>query len=302
MIFLKQNDSIDIIAPAASSKPEVLIQGRAALAAWKLDCHIPKRIFGKDIFSANNIKQRSKQLIAAILNNQSKAIWCLRGGYGSAKLIPFLENITPPTHQKIFIGFSDITALHLFLQLKWGWSTIHGPSWRQFALHEVSKQSLLLMKKIIFGSCDKIIYNNLYPLNKLACKEEIINAKIIGGNLTLIQDSLATSWQIDATNKILLVEDIHEKAYRIDRMLEQLKQAKILTAIKAILLGDFTDVDEPRGKSLLKETINDFAKNCQYPVFRIKNVGHGFINYPIPLGTISYLYAGKKTRLVIPLR
>lgn len=295
--YLQAGDTVDIIAPAARCQPAVLEKVKKMLQAWGLQCHIPKDIFGKDLHCANTEDKRFKQLQAALLSKKSKAIWCLRGGYGATKLIPMLEMIKSPQQAKIFIGFSDITALHIFLQEKWGWATIHGPSARQAAMKEVSMASIKNLKKIIFRETNSLTYGYLKPLNNAAKKNKLIKAPLTGGNLTLIQTSLATAWQINTKDKILLLEEVNERAYRIDRMLAHLDQAGIIRSAKAIILGDFTDGNEPNGKSHIKATLKNFAANCQVPVLQMTGVGHGKTNHPIILGQLAQLHLGANSSL-----
>lgn len=290
--YLKPGDTVDIIAPSSKGHPSVLGKIKALLNSWELHCHIPDDLFGDSLLYANSDEQRFFQLKYALLNNTSKAVWCLLGGFGSTKLIPMLSKIEPPSQSKIFIGFSDITAIHIFLQEKWGWSTIHGPSGYQASLNRVSSDSINLLKKILFHEEETLLYDQITPLNQVAKKNEIIYAPLIGGNLSLIQTSLGTFWQINAFNKILFIEEINERAYRIDRVLAQLSQAGILNQAKAILFGDLIDKGEPDGRFLVKEAVREFAEQCSLPVLQISHVGHGPINNPILFGSTAKLSMG----------
>lgn len=290
--YLKPGDVVDIIAPASKAHPSLLNNIRALLAAWGLKCHIPNDIFGESLLYANSDENRFNQLKLALLNTHSKAVWCLLGGYGSTKLIPMLSQIQPPAQAKIFIGFSDITALHIFLQCKWGWPTIHGPSGYQAALKKVSMNSINLLKELLFHHLKLLVYNEIVPLNTLAQKNKVIEAPIVGGNLHMIQASLGTSWQINTDKKILFIEEINERGYRIDRVLSHLNQAGIIEKSRAILLGDFIDKGEPDGRFLVKETLQAFSSQCAVPVLQISNIGHGQTNNPILLGQTAKLIMG----------
>lgn len=285
-------DIVDIVAPSSKCHPSVLEKIAELLESWGLKYQIPNDIFGSSLLYANTDEKRFLHLKYALFNNTSKAVWCLLGGYGSTKLIPMLSKISPPSHSKIFIGFSDITALHIFLQGQWGWTTIHGPSGYQVCLNKISDDSINTLKKVIFHQDQTISYDQIVPLNQLAKNNLIINAPIIGGNLHLIQASLGTSWQINADDKILLIEETNERAYRIDRILAHLSQAGIFERAKAILFGDMIDKGEPDGKFLIKETIKEFAQQCTLPVLQIKNIGHGLINHAILLGDMTQLSMG----------
>lgn len=295
--FLQPNDVVDIIAPASRGNNEDLEKISPFLAAWNLKARIPKDIFGANVFCANSDEIRFQLLKDALTNNETKAIWCVRGGYGSMRLIPYLSKITPPAQPKMLIGSSDITALHIFLQNKWGWPSIHGPSATSAILNQVSPDSLEILKSIIFRTRHSVTFDQIIPLNQAAENTATIIAPMIGGNLSLIQASLGTSWQIQTSNKIIFIEEVNERGYRIDRMLEQLKQAQIFEPAKAILFGDMLEGKEPNGESFVKEAIQMFADSCELPVLQISGIGHGFVNNPLLLGVPVTLKLGVNTSL-----
>jgi len=298
MIALKPNDVIDVIAPASRCEKSALDRMRTFLATWQLQARIPDDLFGDDIFSAHTTEMRFKHLHDALMNPTSKAIWCLRGGYGSMKLIPLLTRMKAPLESKIVIGGSDITALHIFLQNAWGWPSIHGPSLQSASSNKVSPDSLENLKKMIFRT-QAISLNNIIPLNAISEKKETISAPIIGGNLSLIQASLGTPWQINANGKILFIEEVNERGYRIDRMLEQLQQANIMEGVAAVLFGDVLGGNESDGRSLGRVAIRHFAERSIVPVLQLEGVGHGFVNHPLWLGQEVLLGLGEGLRFEV---
>lgn len=116
---LKPGDSIEIIAPASRCTDKRLHELKELLQSWKLNCIIDKNIFGDDLLCANTDEIRFNLLKNALLREDTKAVICARGGYGSMRLIPDLSMITPPELEKLFIGMSDITALSLFFERHW---------------------------------------------------------------------------------------------------------------------------------------------------------------------------------------
>jgi muramoyltetrapeptide carboxypeptidase len=290
--FLKPGDTIDIVATSSKCHPSVLDNIKQLIESWGVHCHIPEDLFGDNLLYANSDEKRFAHLKEALFNRSSKAVWCLLGGYGATKLIPFLSQIKSPQYSKIFIGFSDITALHIFFQGQWGWTTIHGPSGYQASLNKVAPESVDRLKNLLFNKNYLLSYDQLVPLNQLAKNHSQICTSLIGGNLHLIQASLGTPWQINTTNKIVLLEEVHERAYRIDRALAHLSQAGVFDQAKAILLGDFIDHGEPDGRFLVKELLNEFANQCSLPVLQISNVGHGPANNPLLLGSTAKLSTG----------
>lgn len=135
------------------------------------------------------------------------------------------------------------------------------------------------------------------PLNTLAEKSHTLHASVTGGNLCLVQTSLGTNWQVDARKKILFLEEVGERGYRIDRMLEQLQQANVFKGTRAIIFGDFLEGEEPDGSSLVNPVLKRFAQRLDLPVIQIKGIGHGHVNFPLPLGTKATLQLGDDIKL-----
>lgn len=292
--ILKPGDSVEIIAPASRCTDQRLAEMKALLESWQLNCIIADDIFGKDLLCANTDKIRFKHLKNALLNPETKAVICARGGYGSMRLIPQLTKVVPPETPKIFVGMSDITALQLFLQQNWQWPTIHGaPAGDKF-----SPESIAAIKSLLFGDVNQVEFNGLEPLNQLAKNNQLIKSSVTGGNLCLVQAGIGTDWQMDGKDKIILLEEVGERAYRVDRMFEHLRQAKLFKDAAAILLGDYIDGQEPDGTSKIHSVLARFAEGCDIPVVQVKGIGHGNVNYPIPLGTPAQLHLGSEIKLI----
>ena len=290
--ILKPGDSVEIIAPASRCSDEVLSDLKELLTSWQLNCIIDNDIFGPDLLCANTDEIRFRSLKNALQHSETKAIICARGGYGSMRLIPALRQITPPRYPKLFVGMSDLTALHLFLEQQWQWPTIHGA----LARDKFSSKSIASLKSILFGEVEQVELFGL-PLNRHAEKNSIIETTLTGGNLSLVQTSIGTLWQINGKHKIIFLEEVSERGYRIDRMLEHLCQAAIFKDAAAIFFGDFIEGNEPNGSSLIKPVLKRFAQHCAIPVVQISGIGHGYINTPIPLGTQVKLQLGNKIKL-----
>jgi muramoyltetrapeptide carboxypeptidase len=288
MQALKPGDCVEIIAPASRSTDEQLTDLQELLQSWDLTCIINEAIFGKDLLCANTDEKRFEQLEHALNNPKTKAIICVRGGYGSMRLIPQLSQMKEPSTPKLFVGMSDITALHLYFQQQWRWPTLHASATQSTLSHE----SLACLKSILFGEVEHIEFTGLTALNTQALSKQTIHSKVIGGNLCLIQASLGTSWQLDSKNRIILIEEVGERAYRVDRMLEHLLQANVLKDAAAIVFGDFQGCEEPDGSTLIQPVLERFAKRCAIPVLQIQGIGHGYVNFPVPFGTDAILELG----------
>lgn len=288
---LVAGDIVDIVAPSARWPGGDLALIEQLLRSWGLVPRIPDNLYGNDLLCANSDEERLAQLKFALLESESAAVWCLRGGYGATRLLPELMKLPAPSHSKLFIGLSDITALHVFLQNQWSWQTLHGPSASQIVENKIDQQDIADFKLLIFGQSPEVTIN-LFPLNTNSrCGE--ITAPIIGGNLAIVQASLGTPWQINTANKILFLEDVNERAYRIDRMLVQLLQAEILKEVAAIIFGDFIGGAELDGSSLVQPALARFAQTLAIPVFKCSGIGHGFHNKALPLGSPAVIQIGK---------
>lgn len=293
--FLRSGDIVDIIAPASHS-PELKLEGGCEwLKSLGLTPRVPKNLIKPDAFFASNLETQFEQLKAALYSD-SKAIWCLRGGYGSMRLVPLLKKLRPPKRPKMFIGFSDITSLHLYFNQAWGWPTIHGRTISQLSPELGDSPDRKLLNNMIFGGVDEIVFKNLKPLNDAAKIDKSIKGKVIGGNLRILQSSLGTDWEMSAKGKILFMEDVSERGYSIDRMLEQMFQAKLIDkGLKALVFGDFTEGKEKDGTDLSEVALKRFASRVSYPVIKGLKCGHGSeFNYPLPLNTDSVIDLGAK--------
>lgn len=270
------NRKILLIAPASGIEPEKI---QAIRTQTQLDIEVPNDIMVKAVpYHAQTDEQRFKFLKKALFTQSKKTIlWTLRGGYGTARLIDKLENLPIPKQQKIFIGSSDITALHLFLSQRWGWHTIHGSGLSELTNVQKDPQNLLRIADIVAKRSTQAQINDLMPYNALAESTPKITGRLTGGNLSIIQTSLGTRWQIKTAGKIIFIEDVKEKGYKIDRALNHLRQAGIFAKAKAIVFGDFFDPADEHVDFALKR----FASEVNIPVFKTNQFGHGKMNYPL---------------------
>jgi muramoyltetrapeptide carboxypeptidase len=296
--FLRPGDVVDVIAPASHSPADKLADGVRWIEHVGLVPRVPPGIINTDVFFAAPLEVQLAQLRAAIASD-AKAIWCLRGGYGSMRLIPHLLRLRPPPRPKLFVGFSDITALHLFFSQRWNWPVIHGRTISQMHPEAAGTPDRRLLTDVIFGKKGQHTFRKLVPLNAAARAPGTVSGAITGGNLRILQSSLGTRWELETRGKILFIEDVAERGYSVDRMLEQLYQAKLLDrGPKALVLGDFTEGHEKDGRELVSVAIERFAARVPYPVLRGLPAGHDpETNYPVPFNTPCTLTLGRSGRL-----
>ena len=175
---LGPGDIVDIVAPSWKVDGKDFKKSVKFIESLGLVPRYPKNILGKDLFCANSLELRTEHLIRAIRARDSHVIWALRGGHGAAEILPFLKKVRP-VKNKFFMGFSDITSLHVFFNQSWGWQTIHGPN-----LNGMQKSSSRLkfvreVRKVIFSDIDRIEFLSLRPLNDVAAKRSLIKSKVL---------------------------------------------------------------------------------------------------------------------------
>ncbi len=281
-LFLKPHDTIEFIAPASKFDTKILLKITHLMQEWGLKAKISCPMNPSDWLCSTGEKERFDILQNALTDPHTQAIWVTWGGYGSAHLLPYLDQLVMPAIPKLLMGFSDTTILHLFLNGKWKWPSLHCPSAHQVALHKISKESISALKGVIFKNA-KPYFLNIYPMNKYCSKElEGTFTELVGGNLSLIMSSLATPWQIQTQDKFLFVEEVGEAAYRIDRMFHQLLQAKIFDKVKGIIFGEFIQRQTQEIDEQIKKILEQWALKLPIPIFSCK-AGHGTRNDPIPL-------------------
>lgn len=273
---------IHLIAPSYALEAQEVKLTKSYFESLGMQVTVPPDLLGKDLLCANQDEIRLSHLKNALNDPSADVIWLLYGGYGLTRLIPHLFSMGKPKKEKLFIGFSDGSALHIFLNQLWNWSTLHGPCAWQVAKKEVGiktiEKVLYLLKRGLSHYAPPI----LKPFNKKARKISSLSGKIIGGNLCILQCSLGTRWQMNPSGKILFLEDIEERGYRIDRMLTHLQQARIFEGIKAIIFGDFVGGMEEDRTSLVFPVLQRFAEHIDLPVFYLPECGHGDENLSLP--------------------
>lgn len=298
-IPLKKGDIVDVVAPASSTKGDGLQEGLKFLESWGLVPRMPANIFGADVICANTDEERLAQLKHALTSEDSRAIWCVRGGYGANRLIPSLAKIRKPKGPpKLFMGFSDITTLHLFLNSKWGWPTVHGPMVDRIGRGLILKPELQELHDIYFGHEKQVQFKGLIPMNEAARKAGTIRGVVTGGNLMTLQSTIGTQAPWKSAGKIVFLEEIDERGYRVDRLLEHLRQTGHFDKARAIVLGEFLGGDEADGSNRVWPVIERFATQMKIPVLKGVQAGHGDMQRPVPFETNAELNAKTGTLVI----
>lgn len=298
MESLKKGDLIQIIAPSFRTKnpSQDLKKVSTLLQTWGFQVRISQSIFSKKkLLSglANTDSKRFADLQCAILDPAVKAIWCICGGYGAMRLVPFLqEHFKKPPREKWFIGFSDITMLHNYFRQKWKWRTLHASHPLAIAENRVAKKDAKIVQQLLLGTLNQIKIDDLKPLNAIAKTKASIQAKVVGGNLSTFSRAWGTEFALNYRHQILLIEDIEEPFRKIDGMLFQIMAQKQPPA--AIVLGQFT-IKERAERKVINEAIRHFVNWAQahrIPIVACPSIGHGKRNHPLLLGANATLQLG----------
>ena len=292
---------IGIIAPSSPVPMVELAAGVEILRREGLAVHVHEQCAEQHFTFAGTDRQRCDALLELAYAPDIDVIWCARGGYGATRLLPMLDVTrargVPP--RKLFVGYSDVTALHEYVRTRWGWLTLHAdmPSSTTFGLGDpLHWQSTLTL---VMAHAPPTPW--LPPLQFItAPPSDPIEGPLIGGTLTLWACLAGTPYAPDAYGKMLFFEDVGERWYRIDRMVTQLRQSGAFDGAQAIILGDFKDCDDEIHRVRRDATsdekvplrpfyqpdhaIREIFSNLGLPVARGLPVGHGPNFAPLPLG------------------
>lgn len=280
MIFppnLKQGDTVAIVATARKNIEDNLGPAISWLKKWGLNVVIGKSI-GLDYHQlAGTDEQRAADLQTQLDNPNIKAIWCVRGGYGTVRVIDRLDFTKFKQNPKWIIGFSDVTVLHSHLNTM-GYASIHAIMPVSSKASEEAKETL---RKALFG--EPISYTlPCEHLNKFG----VAKGELVGGNLSILYSLFGSPSAIDCSDKILFIEDLDEYLYHIDRMMMNLKRNGCLESLKGIIVGGMTkmrDNEVPWGKNA-EQIIDDITKEYNIPVIYNFPAGHLADNRALILG------------------
>lgn len=301
--FVKKNDVVDVVfLGTAGTLDEVKkIKNFVKKIGLRANIFLEKQTTLKKSIAHElpsfKASQRFEQLKKSI-ESDSKIIWCARGGYGSAELLPFLEKMSKPKKQKIFIGFSDISALNNLLIEKWGWKVVTAPMLAQIVLNKVSEKSTKAIVDFIFGKTSELKYS----LKSISAQKKSVSAVVNGGCLSVLIGQFGTKNQINWQNKILFLEDEGETGERLDRYFHHIMQIILeqKKLPKAIVLGNFLEANPhgtPKAKNI-ELAIARFAEKLAEQKLAIpllveksKSLGHSKNMLPLVLGVETKISA-----------
>jgi muramoyltetrapeptide carboxypeptidase len=282
--FLKTGDRVALIATARHAKQEEILKGVAYLESWGLEVVQADNLLQQHFIFAGTESARRVGLQKAIDDPAIKAVFCLRGGNGTHRLIDFIHLKNLKKHPKWIVGYSDVTVL-LNHVAQYRIPSIHGPM--PFSMYkEEEQEGALCLKKLLFGELPTYTFPS-HLLNQ----QGVAEGKLIGGNLAVLHSLISTASDITWKNKILFLEEVDEYIYQLDRMLYHFSRTGRMKGLAGLVVGHLTsmkDNAEPYGLSA-QEVIAKIVKPYKIPLAFSFPAGHDLPNMPLIIGGMAYL-------------
>ncbi|WP_245743064.1 S66 peptidase family protein [Desulfobacula phenolica] len=272
---LQSGGVLGVCAPSSRFDPETLNRGIRVLEQLGLEVRVPEEIFQKKRYLAGDDKLRAGLINRLFSDPDIDAIICARGGFGAMRVLDHLNWNLIRHHTKPFIGFSDCTAILLSIIDQTGNKVIHGPNVVSFA--DAPQKTIDSFYGTIQDSVDAIKVSAGQIIKPGKC-----TGVLKGGNITTISHLLGTRFQPDFKNCVLFMEDIGEPAYKIDRMLTQMKMAGLFVGIRGVITGSFENCNN---REYLEEILSEIFDEYSVPVLSGLDAGHGKINLSLCMGT-----------------
>lgn len=279
---LHSGDTIGIAAPASPFDRNRFDQGVGVLESMGFRTFVPDDLFKKNGYLAGTDSHRADLVNRLFADSSIQAIACARGGFGSLRMLSLLDFQTIVEKPKIFIGFSDISAVLSALYTRCGLVTFHGPT--VASLGDVTPETQEAMRLAITSELPPEIWLQ----NGITLRPGLASAPVLCGNLTTLCHLLGTPFEPSLKGHILVLEDRGEMGYRIDRMLTQMKIAGCFDGIAGLALGSF-EACGPINE--IFEIVDNIFDGYSIPILAGLDVGHGRSNLTIPLGIDATLDA-----------
>lgn len=284
---LREGDLVALVAPSGPVPPQRAAAAVEVLSAWGLRVRMGAYALGKHTFFAGTDDERLDDLNAALRDGEVRAVLCLRGGYGMQRIVDGVDFDAVRADPKLVMGFSDITALHLALWCETGLATVHGPVAAQFD-KGAGSPTVRGAYKALMTSEDVTVVADPGESTFRVRTEGRAEGRLLGGNLAMLAATVGTRHAPDLSDAILLVEDVTEAPYRIDRMLTHLRRAGWLAALKGIAVGQFTDCAD-EGRTTAEDVLVERLTTLGVPVLGGLPIGHGDQHLAVGLGVPAVL-------------
>lgn len=279
--LLKTGDKVGIVSPAGKVQEKKVLSAIKFLESWGLDVCLGDHIFNSFHQFSGTDAERTADLQKMLDDKEIKAIFSSRGGYGTIRIMDQLDFTGFKDSPKWIVGFSDITALHLYLNNILNTESIHAAMPSTFPENGIENESIKSLNNILFKGSGfyKLPESNLNRFGKAS-------APLIGGNLSILYALSGTRFDMETKGKILFIEDVGEYLYHLDRMMMNLKLSGKLDHLEGLIVGGFSEIkdnEEPFGKTA-NEIIYESVKDYGFPVVFDFLAGHIDINLALIFG------------------
>ena len=277
---LKPGDLIGVVAPGAAVDREFLERGVNELVRQGYRVKVSPRALARDRILAGSDQERAAELMRFFADPEIRAIFAARGGYGAGRLLPLIDFDTLRSTPKIFVGFSDQTFLLNAMVTRSGMVCFHGPM-----VARISPAESPRARCPISGACWRASWRTFALDGTEVIHPGAAQGELLGGCLSIVVAMLGTPYAPDFAGKILLLEDTGEKAYRIDRMLVQLKHSGALDQLAGVVFGGMrSPADAESEQRLIRQFAAEQTAGLGIPVLWGVEVGHGTENFTVPIG------------------
>lgn len=309
---LRPGMTVGVVAPSSpADEDETVRYGLELVESFGFKAKAGENLFARTQYLAGPDAARAADLNAMFADPGVGAIMALAGGYGAMRILPYLDYDVIRANPKALIGYSDITALHCALHRKCGLITYHG----QTALSRFTSYSIGEFQKVLMQPRANLRIGAPPPFDAGPGRVErenrittfrpgVARGRLTGGNLTLVSCLMGTPYEPDFTNRLVFLEDVHEKPYRVDRMLTQLLLSGKLAKAAGLIFGKFTDAEDTGNTFSLEHVLRDAASRLEIPCARGLMIGHVADQTVVPIGVEAEFDAGsgRLTLLELPVR
>ncbi len=299
---LNPGDTLGIVAPAsAPPDPKNVDRAMAVLEKLGYRTKLAPNAYKRLGFLAGSDRERAGDLMRMFTDRQVNAIICVRGGYGTARLLSRLDYSLIRANPKIFIGYSDITSLHGAFLSKAGLISFHGPMLNSdFALKRPPAFTVQSFLRTLASATPLNDIATGYPGKTMKIlRRGVAHGRLIGGNITILNTLIGTPWQPNFKNAILFLEDVGEAPYRWDRLLTQLLNGGRLQQVAGIAIGVNANCQDPRAQTTkeYRQTLTDVFRErllpLKIPIVTGLPFGHVAMNATLPVGVRATLDANR---------
>lgn len=288
--YLQKGDKVALVSPAGIISPSCIENARSVLHSWGLEAVAGPHATSRYGYFAGTDDERLADLQWALDDEDIRAIFCTRGGYGCLRIVEKADYSVFQGNPKWLVGFSDITVLHTKLT-SLGIESMHAAMPQSYS--DTAPEALQRLRNFLFGEIAPYILPS-HPLNR----EGIVQADLTGGNLCLLHCIRSSVIEYEPRGAVIFIEDVGENLYAVDRMMQSFKLTGRLENLQGLIVGGFSDMKGANFGKTAEEIVREAVEEYDYPVCFGFPAGHIRDNYPLILGsTIEFSVDGNGTEI-----